>query len=358
MTMEDRPARWWNPDADGTALCHLCPRRCRIPRGGWGWCRARRNVDGALIAATYGRPTGFAVDPIEKKPLAHFHPGMPVLSFGTVGCNLGCKFCQNWSLSRTGADDRDETLVTPAQVVALARKHGSPGIAYTYNEPTIWGEYVADCARAARAQGLYNVVVSNGYITPEARGEVLADVDAANIDLKGFTERFYAELTDGHLEPVLDTLKWMVHETSIWLEITTLLIPGENDSDLELERECEWIARELSVDVPVHFTAFHPDYKLLDRPATPPARLVAAREIALRHGLRYPFIGNALGEQGHTTFCPGCKEPVIRRDWHEIRSYDLDGDRCSHCKATIAGRFDAQPPAGFFGRRRFRVEPR
>jgi len=336
-------ARWWKAQQDGKVRCELCERRCLISPGGFGYCHVRQNEQGTLFARSYGLPTGFAVDPIEKKPLAHFYPGMSVLSFGTVGCNLGCRFCQNWSLSKAKLGDRTSVPVTPEAVVALAKEHDCPGLSYTYNEPIIWGEVVADVARLARASGLKNVMVTNGYITPEARKEVFADIDAANVDLKAFSERFYEDLTCAHLAPVLETLRWLVHETQVWTEITTLLIPGENDSAKEIEEECRWIARELDVDVPVHFTAFHPDFELRNKPRTPPATLALARDLAKKQGLAYVYVGNVADEDGHSTCCPGCGAAIIRRDWHEVLSYDLEQNRCRFCRTEIAGRFSDSP---------------
>ncbi|MBI4859563.1 MAG: AmmeMemoRadiSam system radical SAM enzyme [Candidatus Riflebacteria bacterium] len=344
--MKEHTARWWKPADDRTVHCFLCPHRCAIADGGFGICHVRQNRGGRLVSLVYGTATGFAADPVEKKPLAHFLPGTAILSFGTVGCNLRCVFCQNWTSSRAKADDIPLVDVTPDQVVALARKHGCPSIAYTYNEPIISAEFVVEVSRLARREGLKNVLVTNGYVTPEARPDVMECIDGANVDLKGFTERFYADLTGSHLEPVKDTLRWMVREAGVWVEITTLLIPGENDSPGEIAASTEWIATTLGADVPVHFTAFHPDYRLLSRPPTPPATLAQARAIAMQKGLRYVFVGNVMDEDSQSTYCPGCGKVVIRRNWHEIRSCELDGNRCRACGATIAGVFPgASAPA-------------
>ena len=279
-------ARWWRPLGNGKLLCTLCPRLCEIPEGKAGFCFIRKNVGGRLVSLGYGKSTGFAVDPIEKKPLNHFLPGTSVLSFGTAGCNLGCKFCQNWDISKARIDEHESEEGSPEEVVALALRAGCAGIAYTYNDPVIWAEYAIDIARAARAAGLKNIFVSAGYVTAEARDEVFRYMDATNIDLKAFTEDFYRHVTLSHLEPVKETLVWLKHETDVWLEITTLLIPGKNDSEREIAEQCDWILSNLGPDVPLHFTAFHPDFKMTDTGPTPPATLLRARAIARRAGIR------------------------------------------------------------------------
>ena len=332
-------ARWWRPLANGKLLCFLCPRLCEIPAGKAGFCFIRKNEGGRLVSLGYGRSTGFAVDPIEKKPLNHFLPGTNVLSFGTAGCNLGCKFCQNWDISKARLDERRSEQGSPDAVVDLALRSGCASIAYTYNDPVIWAEYAIDIARVARAAGLKNVFVTAGYVTPEAREEVFRYMDAANVDLKAFTEDFYRHVTLSHLEPVKQTLVWLKRETDVWVEITTLLIPGHNDSDAEIADECAWIASALGRDVPVHFTAFHPDFKMLDEPQTPPATLLRARRIAHEAGLRYVYVGNVHDREGQTTFCAGCGTALIRRDWHAIVDYRMDGDRCSQCGNEVPGVF-------------------
>jgi pyruvate formate lyase activating enzyme len=333
------PARWWRRDEDGRITCLLCPRFCRLGEGQAGFCFIRRHEAGELVSLGYGRPTGFAVDPIEKKPLNHFLPGSSILSFGTAGCNLGCRFCQNWDLSKARPEDLPARDATPAQVVALARREGCPSIAYTYNDPVIFAEYVIDTAREARAAGIRNVLVTAGYVTPEAREELFHFVDAANIDLKGFTEDFYYRHSGGHLEPVLDTLRWLKRETGVWVEITTLLIPGLNDSPGEVRRESEWIVEHLGPDVPLHFTAFHPSFRMMDRPPTPPETLRGAREIARAAGVRYVYLGNVLDAEGQCTWCPGCGAALIERGWHDVRRNRLDGNRCAACGTLIAGVF-------------------
>jgi len=333
-------ARWWEYDEKGKILCTLCPRYCHIGEGQPGFCFVRQNHGGELVSIAYGRSTGFAVDPVEKKPLNHFLPGTGILSFGTAGCNLGCRFCQNWSISKAKLDDNRSIIASPEDVVELAKRHNCPSIAYTYNDPTIWGEYVIDISRIARQEGIKSVMVTAGYITTEARDEVYQYIDAANVDLKAFTERFYHKITFSHIEPVLDTIKWLVKETDVWVEITNLLIPDENDSPDEAKQMCEWILDNVGDDVPIHFTAFHPDFKMLDKPNTPPQTLAVARSIALEMGIKYCYVGNVHDPQGQTTYCPSCHTVLIERDWHSILTYRLDENQCPVCHTVIPGLYD------------------
>ena len=337
----EHPARWGQLEADGRVLCTLCPRYCRMHDGQAGFCFIRRNRGGELVTIGYGRTTGFAVDPIEKKPLNHFLPGTRILSFGTAGCNLGCKFCQNWNISKARTDDMNSVTIAPEDVVALARERDCPSIAYTYNDPVIFAEYVIDVSRAARAAGIRNVAVTAGYIAPEARSEFYRYIDAANVDLKGFTEGFYHRLTLSHLEPVLDTLLWLRHESNVWLEITTLLIPDHNDGDEELRAECDWIAENLGPDVPLHFTAFHPDYRLTGVPRTPLATVQRARRIAREAGLHYVYVGNVLDPEGQSTCCPGCGALLVRRGWHDVSLCRIEMGQCFDCGRRIPGVFDS-----------------
>jgi len=330
-------ARWWDPEADGRVACGLCPHACRLKPGQTGICGVRAHVDGRLLSLSYAHPTGFAIDPIEKKPLFHFLPGSPILSFGTLGCTLGCPWCQNWPQTHPERELPVGKFIRPEQVVALAQQEHAPSIAYTYNEPTVFAEYLVDVASRARAQGLRNVAVTNGYITARARPEVYANLDAANVDLKGFDETFYRRETKGALAPILETLEWIVRETRIWLEVTTLLIPGLNDSDAMLTRECEWIREKLGPDVPVHFTAFHPEFRMLDHPRTPPGTLTRAREIARRAGLRYVYTGNVADPEGQSTACPQCGARLITRTWHAAQVVGLEQGRCRKCGTAIAG---------------------
>jgi pyruvate formate lyase activating enzyme len=346
-----REARYWEPAADGRVLCTLCPRRCRIGEGQAGFCFIRQNHGGKLVTLAWGRSTGFAVDPIEKKPLNHFLPGSPVLSFGTAGCNLGCRFCQNWDISKAKLEASQSEDWDPARVVQLAIDSGAPGLAFTYNDPVIWAEFAIDVAKEAHRRGLFTVFVSAGFVEAQAREEIFPHMDAANIDLKAFTEEFYGKTTLAHLAPVLETLAWLAKTKITWVEVTNLMIPGLNDAPAETRALAEWIGEHMGPDVPLHFTAFHPDYKLRDRPPTPPATLTAARAIARETGLRYVYTGNVHDPEGQTTLCPGCGAAAIRRDWFAIREWALDGDRCRRCGETIAGRFPATPVAKTAGHR-------
>jgi len=340
--------------ADGRIQCDLCPRDCRLHEGQRGLCFVRMMQGGRMVLTTYGRSSGFCVDPIEKKPLNHFYPGTSVLSFGTAGCNLACKFCQNWDISKSRELDRLQDAAAPAAIARAAGELGCKSVAYTYNDPVIFAEYAMDIADACRARGVQNVAVTAGYIHDAPRREFYAKMDAANVDLKAFTDDFYFKLCGAHLQPVLETLVYLVKETDVWTEITTLLIPGKNDSDEELAAESRWIVENLGPDVPLHFTAFHPDWKMTDLPATPAATLTRAREIALRAGLRYVYTGNVHDTGGGSTYCPSCGEPVIERDWYRIGRYRLsDTGACLACGAPVAGRF--QKFAKPFGPRRIPV---
>jgi len=348
------PGRWWHALADGRIQCDLCPRDCRLHEGQRGLCFVRMRQGGRMVLTTYGRSSGFCVDPIEKKPLNHFYPGTSVLSFGTAGCNLACKFCQNWDISKSRELDRLQDAAAPAAIARAAGELGCKSVAYTYNDPVIFAEYAMDIADACRARGVQNVAVTAGYIHDAPRREFYAKMDAANVDLKAFTDDFYFKLCGAHLQPVLETLIYLVKETDVWIEITTLLIPGKNDSDEELAAESKWIVENLGPDVPLHFTAFHPDWKMTDLPATPAATLTRAREIALRAGLRYVYTGNVHDTGGGSTYCPSCGEAVIERDWYRIGRYRLsDAGACLACGASVAGRF--QKFAKPFGPRRIPV---
>ena len=338
VVKETYEARWWEAMPDGRLHCYLCPRHCHIGEGQTGFCFIRKNEAGRLLQLGYGRPAALQIDPIEKKPLNHFFPNTRVFSTGTAGCNMGCFFCQNWDISKAKSDQVNAAHLTPEQVVLMAINYRVPSIAFTYNEPTIWAEYVIDIARVAREYGLNTVMVSNGYITREAFFDVYQHIDAANIDLKAFTESFYGKITLTHLRPVLDTLRWLRDETDVWFEITNLIIPTLNDADEELKQLCGWVLENLGDDVPLHFTAFHPDFKLLDKPRTPPETLHRARAIAIDMGLKYAYEGNIYNEGGNTT-CPGCTRVVIRRSWHDILLNDAPEGKCRHCGTQLAGVF-------------------
>lgn len=339
VTEELKIAKWWEPLENGKILCTLCPRYCKIGEGQPGFCYIRQNIGGKLYTIGYGKPTGFAMDPIEKKPLNHFLPGTSILSFGTAGCNLGCKFCQNWSISKAKLDDLNSLNASPEDVVALAKKYNAPSIAYTYNDPTIFGEYVIDISKIAREEGIKSVMVTAGYIDKNARKEIYKYIDAANVDLKAFTERFYHKITFSHLNDVLDTLIWLKNETDVWFEITTLLIPGENDSPDEVKQECDWILKNLGDSIPLHFTAFHPDFKMIDKQRTPERTLTAARNIALNAGIKFCYVGNIHNLEGQTTYCPNCKAPLIKRNWHSVLRNNISDGRCSKCQTNIPGVF-------------------
>ncbi len=332
-------ARWWQTLPDGRIHCYLCPRHCHIGAGQHGFCFVRENVDGTLIQQAYGRPAAIAVDPIEKKPLFHFYPGSTILSLGTAGCNLGCQFCQNFDISKARSVQQSSGHMSPVQIVELAIAQDAPAIAFTYNEPTIWAEFVIDIAREAHKAGLRTVMVSNGYITREAFFEVYEHIDAANIDLKAFSEDFYTKITLSHMEPVLKVLRWLRRETSVWFEITNLIIPGVNDKPAETVELCDWILGELGDDVPLHFTAFHPDFKMLDREPTPPETIHRARQLALERGLKYVYEGNILTRDGGNTQCPSCGKTLIRRTWHRVEEISIDRGHCRYCGADIAGEF-------------------
>ncbi|MCZ7646449.1 MAG: AmmeMemoRadiSam system radical SAM enzyme [Planctomycetota bacterium] len=345
------PGRFWHKLDDGRIQCDLCPRYCRLHEGQRGMCFVRMREGDGIVLTTWGRSSGFCIDPIEKKPLNHFLPGTPVLSFGTAGCNLACKFCQNWSISKSREFDTLADEARPETIARAAKKLGCRSVAYTYNDPVIFHEYALDVARACAAEGVKNVAVTAGYQCAEPRAEFYRHMDAANVDLKGFTEDFYRKICGGQLAPVLETLKYLKHETRVWFEITTLLIPGENDSERELEELTQWVARELGPDVPHHFSAFHPDWKMLDHSPTPPATLVRAREIAMKNGIRYAYTGNVHDHEGGTTLCHGCGAKLIVRDWYDILSYRLKPDgACPDCGAACAGVFEARP--GTWGAKR------
>jgi pyruvate formate lyase activating enzyme len=344
---------FWHAVEDGRVQCDVCPRACKLHEGQRGFCFVRARESDEIVLTTYGRSSGFCVDPIEKKPLNHFLPGTSVLSFGTAGCNLGCKFCQNWDISKSREIDTLADEASPEAIAQAALRLGCRSVAFTYNDPVIFLEYAADVADACRERGVRAVAVTAGYVSPGAREELFSHMDAANVDLKAFTEDFYRGTCAGHLQPVLDTLEYLVHETDVWVEITTLLIPGLNDSDQEIDAETRWVAERLGTDVPLHFTAFHPDWKMLDRPHTTPATLSRAREIALANGLRYVYTGNVHDRAGQSTYCHGCGALVIERDWYALGAWNLDAGRCGTCGERCAGVFEERP--GTWGARRLPV---
>ncbi len=351
------PTSYWHRLDDGRIQCDVCPRLCKLPEGQRGFCFVRACQDGQIVLTTYGRSSGYCIDPIEKKPLNHFLPGTPVLSFGTAGCNLGCKFCQNWDISKSREIDTLSDEASPEAIAQAAEQLGCRSVAFTYNDPVIFLEYAIDVAQACRERGIHTVAVTAGEICPEPRRQFYRFMDAANVDLKAFTEDFYHKVCAGHLQPVLDTLEYLKRETNVWFEITNLLIPGRNDSDGELEHMTAWVVEHLGPDVPMHFTAFHPDWKMRDVPPTPPETLTRARKIALKAGIRYAYTGNVHDRTGQTTYCHQCGQTLVGRDWYVLSDWNLtDGGRCTSCGTACAGVFHGPP--GDWGARRVPVRLR
>lgn len=354
MTASVFPTQYWHALGDGRVQCDLCPRACKLHEGQQGLCFVRACENQQIVLTTYGRSSGFAVDPIEKKPLAHFLPGTPVLSFGTAGCNLACKFCQNWDMSKSRQMDTLADQASAAQLAAAAQRLECASIAFTYNDPVIFLEYAVAVADACRAQGVRSVAVTAGYVCPDPRAEFFRHMDAANVDLKAFSERFYRNVCGGSLAPVLDTLLHLKHETDVWFELTTLLIPGENDSDQELGEMTRWVVENLGPSVPMHFSAFHPDWKMQDTPSTPPATLTRARQIAIDNGVRYAYTGNVHDSAGGSTFCHHCNGLLVERDWYRLGQWNLSDDgRCTACDTPMAGVIEGPP--GDWGPRRLPV---
>ncbi len=350
------PTRYWHSLGDGQIQCDLCPRACKLRDGQQGLCYVRACENQQIVLTTYGRSSGFAIDPIEKKPLKHFLPGTPILSFGTAGCNLACKFCQNWDMSKSREMDTLAAAASPVQLAHAAKRTGCRSIAYTYNDPVIFHEYAIDIAQACREHDIRSVAVTAGYICPEPREEFFSAMDATNIDLKAFTEDFYYKLCGAHLQQVLETIEYVYHETETWMELTTLLIPGKNDSRAELEAMCQWIVERLGPDVPIHFTAFRPEWKMLDVPRTPQDTLTQARSIAMEAGIRYAYTGNVHDPQGNSTWCHHCGEMLIERDWHQLGQWNLDeAGACSNCGTALAGVFETEPGEWGGKQRRVRI---
>lgn len=348
------PTQYWHLLDDARVQCDLCPRFCKLHLGQRGLCFVRQNLDQQIVLTSYGRSSGFAIDPIEKKPLNHFLPGTPVFSFGTAGCNLACKFCQNWDISKSREMDTLMSHASPEAIAKAALQHNCSSVAYTYNDPVIFHEYAIDTAKACRELGIKSVAVSAGYVCAKPRAEFYQWMDAANIDLKAFSEDFYHKITGGHLQAVLETLLYLKHETPVWFELTTLIIPGENDSEAELQAMTQWVVENLGPDVPIHFTAFHPDWKMTDKPRTPTASLLKARNIALNNGVRYAYVGNVHDKAAESTYCHQCGELLIGRDWYVLSDWHLDAaGKCQFCGTTCAGYFQALP--GDWGAKRLAV---
>lgn len=345
-------AEWWHRTGDGRFQCDLCPRECRLGPGQRGFCFVRDADDAGLRLTTYGRASGFCIDPIEKKPLNHFLPGSSVLSFGTAGCNLGCRFCQNWAISKARSTDRLAEVAEPEEVAQAAVREGCRSVAFTYNDPVVFAEYAIDCAHAAREAGVRAVAVTAGYVREAAREAFFGPLDAANIDLKAFDPGFYRRQCLGRIEAVLETLEWVHQSTRVWLEVTTLLIPGLNDGPSEIRALCDWHLEHLGTDVPLHFTAFHPDFRLLDAAPTPPAVLRRARSQALAAGLRFVYTGNIRDPDGQVTRCPGCDDVLIARDRYDLIVWRLTSSgRCPGCGRRIPGDF-SEPPGTWGSRQR------
>lgn len=344
ITQDTVTTRYWHTLDDGRVQCDLCPRFCKLHAGQRGLCFVRQNLEQQIVLTSYGRSSGFAIDPIEKKPLNHFLPGTPIFSFGTAGCNLACKFCQNWDISKSREMDTLMSRAAPDAIAKAALQHGCSSVAYTYNDPVIFHEYAIDTAQACRELGLKSVAVSAGYVCAEPRIEFYQWMDAANIDLKAFSEDFYHKITGGHLQPVLETLLYLKRETQVWFELTTLIIPGENDSDAEFEAMTQWVVENLGPDVPMHFTAFHPDWKMMDKPHTPTSSLLRARNTAIKNGVRYAYIGNVHDKIAESTYCHQCGELLIGRDWYVLSDWNLDAvGQCRFCASPCAGHFNARP---------------
>jgi pyruvate formate lyase activating enzyme len=353
-TVTDYPTQYWHRVDETRVQCDLCPRECKIKEGQQGLCFVRACHDGKIVLTTYGRSSGFCIDPIEKKPLNHYLPGTPVLSFGTAGCNLSCRFCQNWDMSKSREMDTLADAAMPADIAARASRLGCRSVAFTYNDPVIFMEYAVDTAIACHELGIKAVAVTAGYISPEPRVEFYKHMDAANVDLKSFSEKFYHKLTGAHLQPVLETLVYLKEQTRVWFELTNLLIPGENDSDEELNQMTRWVVENLGPDVPMHFSAFHPDWKMLDHPPTPPETLTRAREIALSNGVHYAYTGNVHDASGGSTYCTGCGKLLIERDWYELGEWHLTADgHCAYCGTACPGVFEETP--GSWGAKRVPV---
>lgn len=349
------PTKYWHRLEDGRVQCDLCPRYCKLHEGQRGFCFVRACRGAEVVLTAYGRSSGFCVDPIEKKPLYHFLPGTPVLSFGTAGCNLGCRFCQNWDISKSREIDTLADEASPGAIADAAQRLGCKSVAFTYNDPVVFHEYAIDVARECRRRGIKVVAVTAGEVCAEPRAEFYGHIDAANVDVKGFTEEFYRDICAGHLQPVLDTLIYLKRHTNVWLEITTLLISGLNDSDEELQRMTDWVVENLGPDVPLHFTAFHPDFRMIDRPPTPPETLRRARRIALENGIRYAYVGNVHDEEGDSTYCHECDGLLIGRDWYELTRWGLSAEKnCLACGAPCPGIFEAAP--GDWGARRLPLQ--
>jgi len=353
MKQTKHKANFYHRVSNTKIQCDLCPRQCVIPEGQHGFCFVRQNHNQAMILTTYGRSSGFCIDPIEKKPLNHFYPGQPILSFGTAGCNLGCKFCQNWDISKAKELDKTQEQASPLEIAITTKKLNCLGIAFTYNDPVIFAEYAIDIAKECHQLDLKTVAVTAGYIMPEARKKFFKHIDAANIDLKAFSQTFYKKICMANLEPILDTLVYLKHETDVWFELTNLIIPQNNDNHKELDEMTKWIVKHLGPDIPLHFTAFHPDYKMTDIPKTEAKSLLEAYNIAKQNGLHYVYTGNIYDQKTGSTYCPSCNHCIIERNWYELGNYHISNGCCKFCNTKIAGKF--MNKAGTWGRKRLAI---
>ena len=324
---------------NGKVQCTICPRNCILSDGQEGFCHVRKNINQNIELLTYGYNTGLAIDPVEKKPLYHFYPSSPILSFGTLGCNMGCLFCQNWDISKSKANPQNLNKTPPQEVVDIAKKYKCKSVAFTYNDPIIFFEYAIDTAKLCRENNIKTVVVTSGFINEEPAKEFFEYMDGANIDLKGFSQRFYGKNCLAKLQPVLDTIKYAVNETNCHIELTTMLIEGENDSSEEIQAECEWILENLGDNVPIHFSAFFPHFKFEDRKATSFEALIKAYNIAKTVGLKYVYTGNLSNIETSTTYRKNCGEPIIIRSGYQILEYHLENSECEYCSAICDGRF-------------------
>ena len=333
-----KEALWYQKadDMKATVRCALCPRRCLIADGNTGFCRARKNFAGTLVSLGYGLPCSINVDPVEKKPLFNFHPTTRALSLACAGCNLRCRFCQNWEISQISPLESRNYLIPAAQLPLMAQGQGCKSIAFTYTEPTTYFEYMLDAAKTARSKGILAVTHSNGFINPEPQAQLYQHLDAVNIDLKGFSEKFYETVCEAQLAPVLETLK-NCRKHRVWLEVTNLIIPGYNDSPDMITEMCGWIRQNLGSQTPVHFSRFFPLYKLTSVQPTPVKTLEMARDIALKAGLKYPYVGNVPGHPGNSTYCPKCRKVVIKRSGFSVLERHLKAGRCSFCSEKIDG---------------------
>lgn len=346
--------RYWEQLDDGRVQCNVCPRHCKMHKDQRGFCFVRQNVDDQVVLTTYGRSSGFCIDPIEKKPLNHFYPGSSILSFGTAGCNLGCKFCQNWDISKAKKMDRLMNQASPERIADVANTQQCKSVAFTYNDPVIFLEYAVDTAKQCHELGIKTVAVTAGYITKQAREEFFSHLDATNIDLKAFTQHFYRKLCFADLRDVLDTIKYVHEETDVWMEITNLVIPQNNDDVEEFKRMSQWLLDNVGDQVPIHFSAFHPDYKMMDLPRTSGQTLSKARNVARHMGLKYVYTGNVHDQDGDTTYCAGCGTELIVRDWYDLKSYKMNMNKCGKCSHVIPGHFDETP--GSWGKKRVRIK--